>query len=78
MEKNVALVRKGSIFTFSVVLLLSTVVAVRSINLVSANGIIPPPINQIFIRSNGTVTPSTAPISADRTPVPGCPELILC
>jgi parallel beta-helix repeat protein len=62
MEKNVALVKKSSALAFSAILLFSLVIVALSVSLVSANGIIPPPINLIYIRSNGTVEPSTAPI----------------
>jgi len=63
VELNVASGKKSSILVFSAILVISSIiVAARSVSLVSANGIIPPPINKIYIRSNGTITPSTAPI----------------
>jgi parallel beta-helix repeat protein len=47
---------------FSALLVLSMIVIAQPVRLVYANGIPAPPINRIFIESNGTVAPSTAPI----------------
>lgn len=56
---------KIKVLIFATLLLLSTIVSVRSVNLVFANGIPAPPINNVYIRSNGTIEPSTTPISHD-------------
>jgi parallel beta-helix repeat protein len=48
--------------SFSALLVLSIIFAVQPIRLAHANGIPAPPINRIFIESDGTVEPSTAPI----------------
>ena len=47
---------------FSAILMLATMLGTQTVTVVSANAIPAPPINHIFIRSNGTVEPSTAPI----------------
>ena len=57
--------RKGSTLTFLAILLLSIVAGAESFNLVSADPIPGPPINTGYIRSNGTVDPSTLPIVRD-------------
>ena len=50
---------------FSAIFMLSIMFEVQTVNLVSANGIPAPPISHIYIRSNGTIEPLTAPILPD-------------
>ena len=52
----------SSVLAFSAIIVFSMLIGAPSVSLVSANGIIPPPINQIYIRSNGTIEPPAAPI----------------
>jgi parallel beta-helix repeat protein len=59
---NDAIVKKSGVLAFSAILMFSLMVGARSVSLVSGNGIPAPPINRIFIESNGTITPSTVPI----------------
>lgn len=46
-------------------LLFSAVVCAQSLRPASANGIPAPPLNNVYIRSDGTIEPSTVPISRD-------------
>lgn len=63
MQKlNDVLLKKSSILALSAILVLSLLLVAQSATVVYGNGIPAPPINYIFIRSNGTVEPSTAPI----------------
>jgi parallel beta-helix repeat protein len=62
VKKTDAFRKTSYVFAFSAIIIFSIFIGARSVNLASANGIIPPPINQIYIRSNGTIEPSTAPI----------------
>jgi parallel beta-helix repeat protein len=48
---------------FSMVLLISMAVEVQLVNLAAADPFFPPPPEHIYIRSDGSVVPSTAPIS---------------
>jgi parallel beta-helix repeat protein len=64
VEKNVALAKSSALF-FSVLLLFSVVAGAGSVSLVSGNGFPAPPISHIYIYSNGTFAPSTAPIMRD-------------
>jgi parallel beta-helix repeat protein len=59
---NDVLLKKNSVLALSALLVLSVLVSAQPVKLVLANGIPAPPINHIFIESNGTVEPSTAPI----------------
>ena len=59
---NVFVLKKNSVLVFSVIFVFATIISAQSVSFVSANGIPAPPINRIFIRSNGTIEPSTASI----------------
>lgn len=65
MVKTVALRKTSYVFAFSALLVFSMMVIAQPVRLVNANGIPAPPINHIFIESNGTVEPSTAPLLRD-------------
>jgi parallel beta-helix repeat protein len=62
---NDVLLKQSSVLAFSAILALSMMFGAQTVSLVSANFIPAPPINHVFIRSNGTVEPSTAPILQD-------------
>jgi parallel beta-helix repeat protein len=58
--------KKKALAAVSIFILLSTVIiGFLFVNSASANGIPAPPINHIYIRSDGTVEPSTAPLLRD-------------
>jgi parallel beta-helix repeat protein len=62
---NDVLLKKSSVFAFSTILVFSMMAATQPVSLAHANPLPAPPINHIFIESDGTVEPSTAPILRD-------------